>query len=255
MRLTVKGVLVLMALWGLTACMSGTSANPVDDGGNGDGDGGGASGGGGGGGVGVTPPPFTSELFIATDLERQNYDTIFLPAVSNMATASVAGGVRAPFDDLPGTGSMTYDGFMELVIGSSVASANVAGPSTMTLTLSDMAITGSATGFMGTAIDENLEERLVNYAGTIMISNGQVHDNGAGDAGVSLDIDGSLDSGLHVFGVDGTLVGYLYGTDAEGMRARGSNTGIDGSMATTVDGLPGLIGVGTVSATAQPTSP
>ncbi len=156
------------------------------------------------------------------------------------------------YADMPDMGSMSYAGYLELLVASAAASANVAGNATMTLSLSDLSITGSAQNFMGTAIDENLEERLVNYAGTILISNGQVKAGGSGQAVVTLDIDGTLDSGLHLFGIDGTLVGGLYGTGGEGMRARGSSTGLDGSMVTTVDGAPGVMGIGTLSALLTP---
>ena len=241
----------------LAACMGSPTTVPDPRGGDGgseggDGDDGSGRGGGDGGG---DPPPSLTALFVASDAERMAYDSTFLPAVIATASNSVMRGVTTDFSTLPTTGSMTYAGFLEIVVGSSVAYANVAAPASITLTLLDNGIIGEATGFMGSALDENLEERLVNYAGTILITGGQVSDGPLGNAAVSLDIDGSIDSGLHVFNVDGTLIGSLYGLNGEGLRARASTTSIDGDFSATVDGTPALIGSGTLSALVSPTTP
>lgn len=240
----------------LAACAGGPTADPDPRGGGGGDTGGGGGGdtGGGGGGGGDPPPPVTA-LFVASDAERLTYETVFAPAVSATARDSVIGGITTDFPALPTTGSMTYAGYLEIVVGSSVAYANVAAPATVTLTLLDLGITGEATGFMGSALDENLEEQLVNYAGTILISGGNVSEGTFGNAAVMLDIDGTLDSGLHLFSVDGTLTGGLYGVDGEGLRARASTTSIDGSFAAKVDGTAALIGSGTLSALFSSSTP
>ncbi|SFS20274.1 hypothetical protein [Yoonia litorea] len=199
------------------------------------------------GGV-VTIP--ASALFLATSEERQFYETTFQSDVTAMGPASVAGGQTA-HDNLPAIGTLTYAGYMELLVGDGIASANVAAPATLVLKLEDLSIDGSATGFMGVTADENLIQQVVNYDGTILITNGSISEGLWGNAAVKLDIDGALDSGLNVFTVDGTLVGSLYGANAEGLRVRGTNTGLDGSMITTVDGNTGIIGVGTISALSQ----
>ena len=239
----------------LIAACSSPAPSVIDTGGGGGGSTGGEDPGGGGGTGGGDPPPPTTALFVATAAEKLDYQTLFKPAVTAMVSSAVVDGNPTMLSILPSGGSVDYLGFIELLIGGSAASANVAAPITLSLGFDSLAMTGSATGFMGTAIDENLEEQLVNYAGTIQISDGLVSVGTGGTAAVSLDVDGSLDSGLHVFGVDGTLVGYLFGPAGEGLRVRGSNTSIDGSMVTTIDGAAGLIGVGTISAMAAPTTP
>ena len=239
----------------LAACTGGPTADPDPRGGGGGDTGGGGGGDHGGGGGGVDPPPPVTALFVASDAERLTYETVFAPAVIAMARDSVMGGITTDFPALPTTGSMTYAGYLEIVVGSSVAYANVAAPATLTLTLQDLGITGEATGFMGSALDENLEEQLVNYAGTILIYGGHVREGAFGNAAVTLDIDGTLDSGLHLFSVDGTLIGSLYGLDGEGLRARASTTSIDGSFAAKVDGTAALIGSGTLSALVASTTP
>ena len=241
--------LLVSALLALSGCGGSPTPDPGGSGG-----GGGGSGGGGGGGGGE-PPPTVTALYVASAEEAETYNTSFRPAVISLATDPMWSGSRMAFANLPDSGSMDYAGFLELVISSATASANVAAPATLTLTLDDLALSGAASGFMGAAFDENLEERLVNYAGTILISNGRVSAGTGGFAAVTLDIDGSLDSGLHIFGVDGTLVGFLYGAEGYGLRARGTSSGLSGSMVTTVDGTPGLLGVGTLSMQVQPTPP
>lgn len=241
--------LAALALVLLVACGGSVAEGPDPAGGGGDG---GDSGGGGsgniGGGDGGGPAPVTTALYVASATEQTDYQSTFRPAVIATGQQSVMGGLTMAYADMPVTGSMDYAGYLELLVASGAASANVAGEATLSLFLSDLSITGSAQHFMGSAVDENLEERLVNYAGTILITNGQVTAGASDQALVTLDIDGTLDSGLHLFGVDGTLVGGLYGSGGEGLRARGSNTSLDGSMVTTVDGAPGLVGVGTLSA-------
>ncbi len=224
-----------------------TDSGGEDNGGNGGGDGGGS---GGDGGDGGGPPP--SALFVATPEERTAYLDTIRPAVAAMGPASVQGGVTTNFAALPPPlGTMTYAGYLEILTGTATIGANVAGSATLTLTLSDLSMTGSATDFVGITKDENLVDQVVNYSGTIAITNGSVTEGPAGNSVVTLDIDGELDSGLNVFDIDGTLVGGLYGAGGEGLRARGTNTGLDGSMVTTVDGAPSLYGVGTISALLQ----
>lgn len=247
--LAIQGTLIsVVAVLLLTACTGGPSADPDPRGGGGDDNGGDSIVDTGGGGGGVVPPPPLTALYVASDAERLTYETVFAPAVSAMARNPVLDGITTDFAALPTTGSMTYAGYLEIVVGSSIAYANVAAPATLTLSFLDLGITGEATGFMGSALSENLEEKLVNYAGTILISGGQVSENPSGKAAVILDIDGALDSGLHIFSVDGTLTGSLYGLDGEGLRARASTTSIDGSFAAKVDGTAALIGSGTLSA-------
>ena len=237
----------------LSACGGGGgSADDDAGGGSGTGGGGGGSGTGGGGGGGpVDPPPPVSALFIASDAERSYYENTLRPDATAAGPASVAGGTT-PFGTLPATGSISYAGYMDISVGDATASANVTAPTNLTLQLGSGLFDGSATGFMGVAMDETLVQRVVNYAGTIAISGGGISRGVYGNTAVTFNIDGTLDSGLNVFGIDGTLVGSLYDTGGAGLRVRGTNTGLDGSMMTTVDGNPGVVGVATVSARSVP---
>jgi hypothetical protein len=62
-----------------------------------------------------------------------------------------------------------------------------------------------------------------------------------------MDIDGSLDNGVNTFGVDGTLNGYLFGPNAEGLRVTGSHGGLSNDVDATIDGSgPTPLGIATI---------
>ena len=200
----------------------------------------------------MTPP--VSTLFIATEAEALWYENSLRPDSKAMGPLSVAGGATS-LTSLPATGQITYQGYIEILAGDGTTGANVVSPIDLSLNLAGGAMSGTADNFMGITADENLIQRTVSYQGAIVVSGGSLSSGTGGIAAVGFDIDGTLDSGLDSFGIDGSLVGGLYGADGTGLRARATSTGLDGSMVTTVNGNPGVLGVATVSAVSQPAPP
>lgn len=186
---------------------------------------------------------------IASGEESSAYFDDLLPDVAAVRAAAVAGGVT-DLSMLPATGSVAYEGYMQLIMGNAAVSANVVGAANLQVNLANETILGQATGFLGVAKDNAGFNHVAHYGGVIQISGGDV---ALPDDSVSIQINGALDNGLNNFDIDGTLIGGLYGADAEGLYAIGSNTGVHGDVETVIDGAagPDNIGIAVVSALKQ----
>ncbi|MEO1639414.1 MAG: hypothetical protein AAFU41_09240 [Pseudomonadota bacterium] len=225
----------LVFLLFVAACGSGgsTAMNPGSDSGSGSGGSSGGSGGGGSGGGGSGESG--SLLNIASDAERTYFYGDFQTEIDAVQLASTMGGPTS-LSNVPASGATSYAGVMEMLIGNSMVNASVTGHATMTVTLTAGLTTGTVTDFMGVAMDEAMVSQVVNYEGTVTLSGGAVTAGPGNLAAMSIDIDGSIDSGLDTFGINGTLHGYLYGQNAEGLRVTGSHAGIRDDLDGTVNG-------------------
>ena len=190
----------------------------------------------------VSPDP--GPLNTATVTETTFYFDELLPNFAAVQTAATAGGI-ADISTLP-TGSVTYDGYMLLLMGNATVSANVIGDTSLQVNIASNAITGQATDFLGVATDNAGFNHVAHYDGSVAISNGDIS---IVDDTLAFDIDGSLDNGLNTFSVEGTLVGGLY-DDGEGLNAIGSHTGVHGNVTAKIDGIntPQTIATAVVSA-------
>ena len=110
-----------------------------------------------------------------------------------------------------------------------------------------------ATGFQGVTTDEYDFTQVAHYGGVVSMSHGFVDQTTGGHYAVGFGVNGVLDNGLNSFAIEGDLIGTLYGTGADGLRAIGSYTNIHGSMVVTIDGVdtPDDIGIGTISVIRQ----
>lgn len=243
-RLLARLLVCLFGLGAVAACGGGGSPADVTPADNGDPDGGDP-----GGGNPSDPGPPPSPLNIVSAAERMAYYDTLLPDFAAINTMATTGSPTA-FGVPAAVGSVTYDGYMQLIMGNATVSANVIGGATLQVNFDGGPVTGTATGFLGVTPDEAMVRQVVSYEGTISISGGGVTAAADGSADVSFQVNGALDNGVSTFGVDGSLVGGFYGDNAEGLYAIGSNTGVHGSMTTTIDGVAGAgnIGIGTVSA-------
>lgn len=236
-----------MLLICVVAACGGGGGNPASDtGGAGDDPGDGGTGG------TVDPPPIISPLNIVSEPERIAYYNTRLPdfaAVNDAATT----GLPTAFDAAAVTGSVTYDGYMQLIMGNANVAANVTGDATLEVRFDGGPVTGSATGFLGVTPDEAMVRQVVAYEGTIDIFGGGTSEGSDGSTDITFEVDGTLDNGVNTFAVDGNLIGGFYGDGAEGLYAIGSNTGVHGAMTTRIDGVagPGNVGIGTLSAIRQ----
>ncbi len=198
-------------------------------------------------GGGTTDPPIITDLNVLTAAELAGYSS-FLDDFDQVRVAATEGG-PTDFATQPAAGNVTYAGYMQLIIGNATVSANVVGDATLQVNLATETVFGAADGFIGVARDEFGTNRAANYGGVVTIANGVVIDNTTGADTLGFGIDGTLDNGLNRFDVSGNLVGTLYGANAEGLYAIGSNTGVHGDMDVTIDGLdtPNDIAIATVS--------
>ncbi|MDX8354586.1 hypothetical protein SLH47_19640 [Cognatiyoonia sp. IB215182] len=214
-------------------------------------DGSGGDTGGGGGGT-PDPIPVVSPLNIVSEAERTAYYDTFLPDFSAVNAAATTG-LPTAFDAAAVSGTVTYDGYMQLIMGNATVAANVIGDATLEVRFDGGPVTGSATGFLGVAPDEAMVRQVVAYEGTIDIFGGGVVEGDDGSTDITFEVDGQLDNGVNTFAVEGDLIGGFYGDGAEGLYAIGSNTGVHGTMTTEIDGLsgPGNVGIGTLSAIRQ----
>lgn len=211
----------------------------------------GADGTGGGDGGGEDPGPVSSRLNIVTVDERIIYEEAFLTDFVLLRDTVKLGGL-APFDALPTTGSASFDGYMQVIIGNASVSANVIGNTTLSVDLAGGPITGSASGFLGTTLDDALVTQVVSYEGVIAITGGGVSERLTGGSAINFDINGSLDSGLNTFGIAGTLNGFLYGPEGSGLFATGSHGGLSNDIEATIDGSGSVpIGIASVWATKE----
>jgi len=230
----------------LTACGGGGG----DQGTSGGGSGGDPD----GGGTGGTPDPakVPSPLNIVSEAERVAYYDTFLPAFSAVNDAAT-NGLPTAFDSATVTGTVTYDGYMQLIMGNATVAANVIGDASLEVRFDGGPITGAATGFLGVTTDEAMVRQVVAYEGTIDIFGGGVVEGDDGSTDITFEVDGALDNGVNTFAVDGDMIGGFYGDGAEGLYAIGSNTGVHGTMGTEIDGVSGAgnVGIGTISAIRQ----
>lgn len=226
----------VLALLAITGC-SGGSGLPSDE----------ITGGGTGGGDPTDPVIPPSDLNIASSADSAAYYNNVLTDFSAVRTAAAAPDPTV-FATMPPLGTVTYNGYMNLIMGDATVSANVIGAATLEASFGTGAITGAATDFMGVTTDENDNTHVAHYEGTVTITDGDIFAGTDGTTDLDIDILGQLDNGLHVFGVDGNLVGGFNGPNAETLTGLGSNTGIHGNITTTIDGAAGTIGIATISA-------
>lgn len=245
-------VLLLGSACGGGAADSGTESAPPSAGETVGGGGSGSSGGSGGDGTSdggggtdvVTPAPIL--LNIVTEEERILYLGSFLSDFAMVRDTAILGGLT-PFDPAPPAGAVSYDGYMQLLIGNAAVSANVIGDATLLVDLSGGPVTGSATGFLGMTLDSAMMNQVVSYEGVVAITGGGVTEGGTGGSAISFGIDGALDNGQNTFGINGTLSGYLFGAEGSGLRATGSQGGISDDIDATIDGSgPVPVGIATV---------
>lgn len=225
-----------MALLWVAACSGGSGGGSDEN-----------SGGGTGGGGPTDPVIPPSDLNIASAAESAAYYNDLLTDFSAVRTAAAAPDPTV-FATMPPLGTVIYNGYMNLIMGNAVVSANVIGDTTLEASFGTESITGSATGFMGVTTDENDNTHVAHYEGTVNIVDGDIFAGIDGTTDLDIQILGELDNGLNVFGVDGNLVGGFNGPNAETLTGLGSNTGIHGSITTTIDGGAGTVGIATVSA-------
>ena len=240
---------VLARIWtgifilSMAAACGGGGTPGLDDGGVAGDPGGGVPGG------GTPPDPPPSPLNIVTAAERTAYYSTLLPTFSAVNMAATSGDVT-PLGATVAMGSVTYEGYMQLIMGNASVSANVIGDAALQVSFDGGPVIGAADGFLGVTPDEAMVRQVVRYDGVINISGGQVTAGADSSADINFQVDGTLNNGVNTFAVDGTLEGGFFGDEAEGLYAIGSYTGVHGSMDTTIDGVAGLgnIGIGTVSA-------
>lgn len=195
----------------------------------------------------VDPLPLESALNIATAAESAAYYDTLLPDFSAVRDAAMAPDATI-FATMPTLGTVTYSGYMNLIMANTSASANVTGEATLTASFGTGAISGSATDFLGATTDEYDSPQVAHYTGTVAISNGSIFAGTDGTTDLDMDISGTLDNGLNVFEIEGNLEGGFNGPNAEGLTGLGSNTGIHGSVSATIDGAPGTIASANISA-------
>jgi len=229
----------------LAACGGGgggSSGDPTDSGGGG---GGGSGGGGDDGGGGGTPvvSPFTAP----TDVQALYY-VQDLPGDFAAARAPHTAGFRTGFDDLPRTMPVTYSGFMEISFFTT-PNGNIQGPANLTVDMTSGATSGSATGFLGMVYDAGTDtDYLASYEGEVNFSGGSIS-RGANDAALwNMQIDGAFDNGVQRnLTVAGQISGAIYGADAEGLHATGSDFGA-GPITVQSDGVD-TFGIASIWAT------
>ncbi len=234
----------------LLACFASCGGGSGEGRTNGDGAGSGPD----GGGSGSSDPPVvgTTALNVLTAAERVSYEADLLSDFAIVTDASTGGG-QTVFGSQPTTGSVSYDGYMQLIMGNASVSANVIGNAMLQLDIANATLSGTASGFQGITEDEFDFPQVAHYDGVVTITDATVGASPDGHYAVGFGINGVLDNGLNSFAIDGNLIGSLYGAEAEGLYAIGSYTNIHGSMDITIDGVdtPEDIGIATVSTLKQ----
>ena len=220
-----KNILRCFALLCALSTSGCGSGEEIVTSGSGGGDGTGETGGGG---------TVTSPLNIVTAQERAEYYGSFRTAFATVRDTAQDGGLTQ-FSNLPDPGDSTYDGYMNLVFITSPG-ANILGEATLAVDLQTGVTSGNATGFLGVIRDDAMIDQVVSYEGNITLSGGNLTAASNGAAGFDLQIDGELDNGLHTFGVDGQLNGYLFGADADGLRVIGSSSALNDDINLIIDG-------------------
>ncbi|MEL6681372.1 MAG: hypothetical protein AAFQ09_01860 [Pseudomonadota bacterium] len=235
--------LTVLLVWVMAACGSGGAPGSDNAPSSDDSDGGGDD------GTPPDPPAPPSPLNIVTPEQRTAYYDLLLPNFSTV-NSSATTGAATPFAAPAVTGSVTYDGYMQLIMGNATIAANVIGTTSVQVSFDGGPVTGSAGNFLGVTPDEAMVRQVVAYEGTVDIFGGGVTEGQDGSTDISFQIDGALDNGVNTFAIDGTLVGGFYGSEAEGLYVIGSNTGVHGNINIAIDGASGTgtLGIGTVSA-------
>ncbi len=241
-------VLLMLASCGTTT--TGVDALPPDDGGGdtGGGDSGGGDMGGGDTGGGDPPAP-TSPFNLVTAEESAYFQGAFQDDFAFVRDTARVGGT-ATLADLPGSGVVSYDGFMAISFFSSLA-ANIRGEATLTVDMATGATGGGATGFMGAVFDETtMTSPIVHYEGDITFSGGSLTAGSNGAAALDIQIDGAFNNGVQDLSITGHIDGYVYGPGGEGVFASGSNFIAPKDITTVVDGTE-VNGVATLWALKQ----
>ena len=251
-------------LLGLSGCGGSSGSSQIssgatsggssgDNSGTGDaGSGGGDSGNGDGGGE----APFVSAFNVFEDAARVEYETTIAPDIANVVQTDEIGGFTQ-LANLPPTGDLTYAGYLNLFVGNGIAGAQINGDASLTVHILERTISGSADNFAGYMLDENNDNRLVDYDGDpVLISFGTLTEGTGGEAVIQFDINGTLNNGVNSFVIDGTMEGNIFGAGGEGLHAYGtSRTSGAGDMASTIDGQPAVYDSATLSALRQEAQP
>jgi hypothetical protein len=163
-----------------------------------------------------------------------------------------------PFSDVPTptSGSLDYEGYLELNIVSAAAAADIDGIAVFSIDLSDHKISDTIDGFRGMVRDPNTNDYLVSYDGVLDIIDGGLSLGADDEAAVFMVIDGNLDNGLNLFTINGEVEGTLKGDSGGFLFARGTSSGLDGYMDVTIDAnIAAISSIGTLSAELVPTPP
>lgn len=210
---------------------------------------------------------------VEDEAENARYLSIFLPDVARIDGVSKTGDPTLfdAVDNMPTSGSLNYEGYMNLIVAGA-ASANIDGVAVFTVDLSDKSVTGTIDGFRGMVTDADTNNYLVSYDGVLTLTDGVEEAgqfgshsviNAGGQAGILMNVAGTLDNGLNAFDVDGVFEGNLNGPGGEGLQAKGatslgrmdvmiSGNGVPGPTGTK---LPALIAQGTLGAELVPPAP
>jgi len=228
----------------LSACGGGGGSS--SDGGQSGGDDGG---GGGGGDVGSDGggTPVVSPFTAPTEAQALYYVQDF-PDEFAAIRAPHAANLRTNFDDLPRSMPVTYSGFMEISFFTT-PNGNIQGPANLTVDMTTGATSGSATGFLGMVYDSVTDnDYLASYEGGVTFSGGAISRGPSGEALWNMQIDGAFDNGVQRdLTVAGQISGGIYGANAEGLYATGSDFGA-GPITVQSNGID-TFGIATVWAT------
>lgn len=226
----------------LSACSGGGSSSS-DGGQSGGDDGSGDDDTGGGGGGTPVVSPFTAP----TDAQALYYVQDF-PNEFAAVRAPYAANLRTTFDDLPRSMPVTYSGFMEISFFTT-PNGNIQGPANLTVDMTTGATSGSATGFLGMVYDSVTDnDYLASYEGDVTFSGGAISRGPNDEALWNMQIDGAFDNGVQRdLTVAGQISGGIYGANAEGLYATGSDFGA-GPITVQSDGID-TFGIATVWAT------
>lgn len=217
----------------LSAC-GGSTMNPPDYGGGGSDEGvSGEDGDGAGDGSGTDQPAVSP--FTAPTEAQALYFVVEMPDEFAAVRANYNTGGFTLLADLPGSGFVSYDGFMEINIASTPVAA-VRSTASLTVDMQSGTMSGGANAFMGWVYNAETDStELALYEGDIAFSGGSLTSGTLGDTRLSVQVDGALDNGLQGITLTGTLDGRIYGADGDGIYAGGSYYGIGRDITLTAD--------------------
>lgn len=226
----VRFVGVILMIVVLSGC-GGSTMSPPDNGGGSSDEGDGGEGAGGGSSA---DQPAVSPFTAPTEAQAL-YFVIEMPDEFAAVRANHNTGGFTLLADLPGSGFISYDGFMEINIASTPAAA-VRSTATLTVDMQSGTMSGGANAFMGWVYNAETDStELALYEGDVAFSSGGLTSGTLGDARLSVQVDGALDNGLQGFTLTGTLDGRMYGPDGDGLYAGGSYYGIGRDITLTAD--------------------